>query len=204
MEVKRKHIKHGDIVEIKLPNLHRFSYGKIIEPKQLKSPIDLPHFLLVYKNTFEQPIPSTETLNRELLLAPFYIVGGSAAITKFGWRIVSNEKVSEAEEWIPDTKEGWPLFSNPPEKWGYKQRHSTQLVLSEYERVKHLDDAKGKNIEAIPFLIELELLKNEGKDIQLEFGIQNWLEQAIYDSFIQLPVYSQLPEEIKGKVIQEC
>lgn len=202
MSVKKRYIRHGDIVEIKLPHLNRFSYCKVVEPKQLTRPINLPHFIRVYSDTYKQPIPSTEMLNRKLLLAPFYIVGGSAAITKFGWRVVSNEVVSEAEEWIPDTKEGWPLFSNLPEKWGYKQCYSTELIFSEYERVSHLDDATGKNVEVIPFLIELELLKNEGKDIRTEYGINNWLEQTIYNSFIQLPVFTKLPEEIKGRAIQ--
>ncbi|MGZ5281352.1 MAG: hypothetical protein ACXWEY_03660 [Bacteroidia bacterium] len=200
--MKRTNIKHGDVVEIYLPNVEKFCHGKIIDPKQIKTAIDLPHFLLVNNDVFSQPTLTLETLNRELLLAPFYIVGGSAAVTKFGWRIISNEHVSESEEWIPDTKEGWPLFSNPPQRWGYKTKYSTKLIFSEWEKVKHLDNGVGKNIEVIPFLIEQELLKIEGKDIQIEYGIKNWLEQIIYDNYKQLPVYSKLPNELKGKAIQ--
>jgi len=54
----------------------------------------------------------------------------------------------------------------------------------------------------ILFLIELELLKQEGKDIQKEFGVKDWLEQIIYDAHSKLPVYTQLPENKKGKVVE--
>jgi hypothetical protein len=180
----------------------RFSYGKIIDPKLIADPIYYPHFIRVYSDISEQPISSADSLNRELLLAPFPIVGGSAAITKFGWKIVANEPVLNDEEWIPDTKVGWPLFSNPPERWAYKKRYSTHFTFSTWENVQHLNDATGKNIEVIPFLIELELLKKEGKDIKTEYGVKDWLEQIIYDCYSQLPSYSDLPEEIKGKAIQ--
>ncbi len=201
MSVKRKYIKHGDIVEIQLPRLRKFSYGKIIEPKNIADPLDLPHFIRIYKDIYEHQISSINELSRELLLAPFYIAGGSAAITKFNWRIISNEEVTEEEEWIPDTKEGWPLFSSPPQRWGYKMRYGTELIFSKWENVQHLDYATGKNIEVIPFLIELEHLKIEGKDIQVEYNIDDWLEKTIYEKHIQLPVYSALPAELKGKAI---
>lgn len=201
MEIKRKNIKHGDIVEIWLPLLQRFSYGKIIDPKKISEPIDLPYFIRVYNDIYEKPIQSIEALNTELLLAPFYIVGTSASVTKFHWRIVTNEKVSIAEEWIPDTKEGWPLFSNPPQKWGFKKRYSTHFIFSDWDKVRHLDNAIGKNIEVLPFLIELELLKNEGKDIRAHYNINNPLEEEIYECFNQLPVYTTLSEAMKGKAI---
>jgi hypothetical protein len=202
MPVKRKYIKHGDIVEIPLPHLKGFGYGKIIDPKLISNPIDYPHFIRVYAASYELPISSVIKLKRELLLAPFYIVGGSAAITKFSWNIVDNEPVQVAEEWIPDTKVAWPLFSNPPEGWAYKERYSTHFTFSTWENVQHLDDTTGKNIEVIPFLIQLELLKQEGKDIQKEYEVNGWLEQTIYDIHSKLPVYTQLPENKKGKAVE--
>ena len=202
MAIKRRYIKHGDIVELTLPNLKRFGYGKIIDPRLIAKPLDYPHFIRVYDASFEQPILSLDALRRELLVAPFYIVGGSAAITKFNWKILDNEHVQKEEEWIPDTKVAWPLFSNPPERWAYKQHYSTHFTFSTWENVQHLDDATGKNIQVIPFLIELELLKKEGKDIQKEFAVNDWLEQIIYDAHSKLPVYTQLPENKKGKVVE--
>ena len=126
-------------------------------------------------------------------------MGGSVAITKLGWRIVGIEQVVEEEEWIPDTKVAWPLFSNPPEKWAYKKRFSTDFTFSSWQNVGHLDDATGKAVEIIPFLLELELLKHESKDILKERGINDMFEKAIYDSHINLPVYTELPDEMKGK-----
>jgi len=111
MPIKRRYIKHGDIVELTLPNLKRFGYGKIIDPRLIAKPLDYPHFIRVYDASFEQPILSLDALRRELLVAPFYIVGGSAAITKFNWKILDNEHVQKEEEWIPDTKVAWPCLA---------------------------------------------------------------------------------------------
>jgi hypothetical protein len=202
MLIKRKFLKHGDIVEVPLPHLGKFSYGKIIDPKLIEEPIDFPLFLRVYISIHDYRIESVDQLNRALLLAPFYLVGQSAAVNKFGWRIVENEIVTKEEEWIPDTKEAWPLFSETPEKWGYKKRFSTKLTFSERDKVQHLDYANGKNVEVVSFIIELELLKKEDKDIQKEFGVQGWLEQTYYKLHSGLPIYTELPATHQGKVVE--
>ncbi len=61
---------------------------------------------------------------------------------------------------------------------------------------------KVPNIEIIPFLIELEILKLQGKDIKREFGIKDWLEELYYEKHSKLPIYSNLPNELKGRVAE--
>jgi hypothetical protein len=44
MNVKRKFIKHGDVIEIPLKYSDGFSYLKVIDPQKIENPIDLPFF----------------------------------------------------------------------------------------------------------------------------------------------------------------
>lgn len=202
MLIKRKYLKHGDVVEIQLTHSKRFVYGKIIDPLKIHNPIKLPFFLRVYKSVYDSGISDLNCLSRELLLAPFYLVGQSAAITKFGWKIIGTENILEEEEFIPDTKSEWPMYPLKPEKWRYIRNFDTKTIFTDYDKVKHLDDSSGKNIEIIPFLIELEILKLQGKDIKREFGIKDWLEELYYEKHSKLPIYSNLPNELKGRVAE--
>src|SRR6266487_2709250 len=112
MQIKRKYLRHGDIVEIPLGNKVSFGYAKIIDPTKIEEPIDLPFFLRVYHSITQSRIDNVAQLNRDLLLAPFYMIGHSSAITKFQWRIISNEEVDIFEELIPDTKQSWPILAD--------------------------------------------------------------------------------------------
>ena len=201
MQIKRKYLRHGDVVEIPLRN-GEYVYAKIVDPRKITNPIELPFFLRIYNSISKTQIQDLKQLNRELLLAPFYIVGGSAAITKFHWRIIVNENVEVHEEWIPDTKRQWPILTDKPERWTYLERFSTHFIFSDYDNVKHLDDSSGKAIEVIPFIIELEVLKLEGKDIKVELGLKDLFEESVYKTFIDLPSFIQLPPNMKGKAIR--
>lgn len=201
MTINRKYLKHGDIVEIPLNRTNEFAYGKIIDPRKIKDPFDYPSFIRIFNSIHENKILDVKEINRELLLAPFWLVGQSAAATKYGWKIITNESVDTSEEFIPDTKTEWPRLSEKPEKWGYIKRFDTQINFTDYNKVKHLDDSSGKNIEIVPFIIELEMLKIKGKDIKKEYGLKDWLEEEYYKSFSDLPIYSKLPDKIQGRAI---
>ncbi len=202
MPINIKYLKHGDIVKVPLSRTRQFAYGKIIDPKKIKEPLELPLFLRVYRSIHEDAITHLHEVSRELLLALFYLVGQSAAVSKMGWKIMTTEKVTVEEEVIPDTKMAWPPLSLNAEKWGYSKRFSTNIIFADYEKVKHLDDSSGKNIEIVPFLIEMEVLKINGKDIKKELGLQDWLEEVNYKIFSALPVYSSLPKELQGRVAE--
>lgn len=201
MTIKRKYIKHGDIVEIPLPLTNRFAYGKIIDPSKINNPFDYAFFIRVYNFTSTDNISDVKKINRQLLFAPFWLQGQSAAITKANWKILSNEPVDLDEEFIPDTKRGFPIDTANPEKWAYIKRFDTMPIPAEYAKIKHLDYSSGKNIEIVPFLVELEILKQKGKDIKKEYGLKDWLEELYYKDFIDLPVYVDLPEKLKGRAV---
>ena len=197
--IKRNNIKHGDVVEVELPNKRGFGYLKCIEPKKFNE--DAPLTILIYNWQSKEPIEDLGLIDRNLLLAPLWIAGSSAAITKFDWKILVNEDVSEDEMWLPDTKGGWPPLKQSPEKWAYFEQFSTKPIFAEYENVKHLNENVGFSIEGIPYLILMELLKLQDKDIKNDIDTDDWLDEVVYERMADLPSYSKLPQEIQGKVI---
>ncbi|MBX7154438.1 MAG: Imm26 family immunity protein [Candidatus Kapaibacterium sp.] len=200
MTIKRKYLKHGDIVEIHLPLTNSFAYGKLVDPRKIRDPFEYPFFIRIYNFTCTEHIVDVSKINRQLLLAPFWLQGQSVAVTKANWKILANEPVDLHEEFIPDTKREFPIGSANPEKWTYVKRFNTIPISTEYAQIKHLDYSSGKNIEIVPFLVQLEILKQKGKDIKKEYGLKDWLEELYYKNFINMPVYVDLPEKLKEKL----
>ncbi len=201
MTIKRKYLKHGDIVEIHLPLTNSFAYGKLIDPRKISDPFEYPFFIRIYNFISKDNIADVKQVSRQLLLAPFWLQGQSAAITKTNWKILSNEPVDLNEEFIPDTKAEFPRGSENPEKWAYIKRFDTMPIFTEYSKVKHLANSSGKNIEVVPFLVELEILKQKGKDIKKEYGLKDWLEELNYKNSIDLPVYVDLSDKLQGRAV---
>lgn len=193
--------RNGNILEIPLKGDYGFGYCKILDPMKIWCTNNIPVIFRIYNFRSKQKVSRAEEINRDLLIAPITVVGASA-IRKFEWRVVSKEKVGENEKFLPDVKTPWPPFG-PIEKWGYYEDlgDPTKMHFAKFEQVEHLDWPQSLNIENIPFRITMEFMKIENKDIKEEIGLENWLEENEYKLSYPLPIYSKLPETMKGKAI---
>ena len=201
--IKRKYLRNGDLVEIKLPRLNGYVCAKIIDPMKSKSPIELPFFIRLFNHHYSDPRIDSFEHSQDLLVDPFWISGQSAAVTKYGWRILTNEDVNDKEFFFSDTKSQWPPFIDNYDYWVYFKNFDAMPIRSDYDKVSHLNFKSGKDISFVPLIAEIELLKILNKDYKDLFGIMDFLEESIYTEYSSLPVYSRLSEEIKGKHIRE-
>lgn len=202
-EISRKRLVHGDVLEIEIDNFG-FAYFKYINVQKINPDSSYPDLIRIYKNLYEHPINNLESLDRELLVAPKLISGRSGIFKALKIRIVANENVFEEEKIMPDVKIGYPdhlygFEEEKYEKWKVKKDmgDSIKSYFTTLDKVRHLEWAGAMNITVIPFRIKLELLKLQGKDIKLEYGLQDWHEEFIYLQSINLPVYSLLNPETR-------
>ena len=195
--IKRNYLKHGDIIEICLGHEWGFGYAKVVDPRKLQDPFEYPLILRIYDFNSKSQIISTNSLSRDLLMAPIWISHYAGVIKRQEWTIIANEPIFLEEEFIPHTKQSWPPLLPDPKKWGYYKKFDTHMIFEDYEKVKHLDYKSGYPVEIIAFVIKLELNKKYQKG---NIMINNWLEQVYFDRRIDLPVFSKLDQELQGRV----
>ncbi len=207
MQIKRKKLIHGDILEIEMPN-YGFIYAKYINVLSFFTESGYPDVLRVYNKCEEKPIDRLEILNRDLLFAPQPIAGIKGIIKRLDCKIIANESVNQDEEILPDVKRGHPPFINGYDESKYEKfmvlrnlGDVKDYYFSTSEKVKHLEWAGALNIEGLIFRIKIELLKIENKDIKKEEGIKDWLEQEIYDRTIRLPCYTKIEKKYRDKAM---
>jgi len=204
--MSRTVIKNGDIVQIPLSKyMSGYGYGKYIDAvKVFRGAINLPSIIRLYSHITETPEQNPKMIRRDLLMAPIALVGIKGA-HKLGWKTIDNEQISEDDKFLPDVKSGWPPLIPVPERWVYKEElgNPEKLHFAEYDNVKHLENSRLLNIEMVPFRIAMENLKLEGKNIKDIIKSMDWLEEAEYNSSYDLPPYSTLPENLKGRAIRQ-
>lgn len=197
-EIKRKSLKNGDIIEIKIEE-YGYVYAKYINVLLIYPETSYPDLLRIYKSVYVEPLDNLILLKRDLLIAPLAIAGLKGIFKTLHCKIIANETVEGEDEVLPDVKRGHPPFiggydDTKYEKWMVLKKlgDPTKFSFENYESVKHLEWAGATNVEVIKFRIKLELLKLQGKDIKKEIGLNDWLEEEIYKRAINLPIYSLL------------
>ena len=91
-----------------------------------------------------------------------------------------------------------------PERWVYYAElgNTEKRHFLSYDNVRHLENGRILNIELVPFWIVMEKLRIEDKDIKDHISSMDWLEEVEYNQSYDLPVYSKLPKDIKGRAIK--
>jgi hypothetical protein len=199
--MNKNQLLNGNIYEIPLPNKYGFGYVKYINSRKEFKGTSLADILLVFDYHSLISIKECSVINRDLLIAPITI-SGSSIIPKLNWKVICNEVVSNSDKWLPEVKSGWPPLIDNPTQWVYFEElgSTTKMHFSSYEKVKHLDWNRGLNVEIIAFRIYFELLRKRGQE--LKGYIMNFFEENEYKRIKDLPVYSSLPIDIKGKALR--
>lgn len=202
-EINRKRLIHGDILEIEIDN-HGFVYFKYLNIQKFNPDSSYPDLIRIYKKVYDSPLYNPVSLDRELLIAPKLISGRLGIFKALNIRIVANENVFEEEKVMPDVKTGYPdhlygFEEEKYEKWKVMKEMGDTMksFFTTLGKVRHLEWAGAMNITGIPFRIKLELLKLQGRDIKLEYGLKDWHEELIYQQSINLPAYSLLNPETR-------
>jgi hypothetical protein len=206
-KMKRSIVKNGDVLAVPLDKyMPGYGYVKYIDAiKVFRGAVNLPSILRVYNHFSDTPEQDPTSINRQLLMAPVAMSGKSGA-HKFGWQVVGREQISQEEKFLPHVKAGWPPLLPVPDRWSYFEDlgNTYKHHFAEYENVKHLEMNRLLNINQVAFRIVMEKLRIEGKSIKEFLTKMDYAEEAEYEISHDLPIYSQLPEHLKGRAIRSA
>ncbi len=197
-----KRIKNGDIIEISLENSFGFAYAKYLKANLVWKGLNLPDILRVFLYTSKMPLTNTSVINEELLLFAPISISGSIYKQQWRHRIVGNSEIRIQDYFLPFVKSKWPPLDPDTNQWVYFENLGDTSTLKEasYEQVRHLEFSRQLALQNLPFKITLELMKLEDYNIETLKNNLSWIEKAEFDCSYDLPPYSKLPDEIKGRV----
>ncbi|WP_165585907.1 Imm26 family immunity protein [Pedobacter nototheniae] len=200
--MSRKKFKNGDILQIPLPNGLGFAYAKGINLLELNNAIHYPTMIRVYNfRTTSVDIPLTELLNKKLVLCPLLIAGILPTLSKGVWKIIGNTGYSEEEKEIPNYKIPEPDEENLKDWYYVVNADISQKIKSTYDNVKHLETIGAKGAELVGTKIAMALIRDEGKNIEDYFKLEEYFEKKYYQEVIEIPTYYKQSQSIKGKAI---
>lgn len=202
-KIKRKKLKHGDVIEFHIQGLG-YNYAKFINVNEIFKSSSYPHALRIYKEVRKTKLGDLADLNRELLIAPIAIAGGNGIVKVLNCEIIGNEDFDAEELILPEVKNGYPPFVGGYVEENYEKMEILKnlgdihdFFYTKPQKAKHLEWVGAVSVEAISFRIKLEQLKLLGKDIKKVDGLNDWLEEHIYECSIRLPIYSKMKKNIR-------
>lgn len=204
--MKKNKIETGSIIKIPLEHDFGFVLAKFINLKEIKEDIGYNEFIYVYKRVFKNENLEIENIDdNDLLLGGIYVLNPYPAIKNKIWEIVGLVKPKVTELEIPDFKDFGPLLSfyeKDAKIWYYIQKDEiNNRIVTDYEKVKHLEKFIYRTYGSIITRLTMEVIRQQGKKIEEYYKLDNHDDLVSYYNTIYTPIYSSIPQEIRGKAI---
>lgn len=195
----------GSVFEFRLLKGMGFAYCKVLDFRNL-SEID-GVLAKVFDLIVDKPIKDISILReKDWLFGARRLYNLPNSRGRGAWRF-KGVLLSKNDDEIPDFKYSTKLSSkildeSIIEKW-YISRNIVELNYNEvysHDQVKHLEDTKIDSTISIEIRASMEYYRKQKKDIKSDFDlgeISNWNN---YRRMINVPIYSSIPKEIRGKV----
>lgn len=106
---------------------------------------------------------------------------------------------------IPDFKDFGPVFTlyeKDAKIWYYI--HNDEInhrIVTDYEKVKHLEKFVYSAYGSIMTRLTMEVIRQNGRKIEDFYELKEYDDLVSYYNTIYTPIYSSIPEEIRGKAI---
>ena len=195
-------IKSGDVFQVPLPDDLGFAYAKCINLLEINPEARYPTLIRVYNYRSLVPQKSIgKFVDSELILCQLLIAGILPAVSGGIWKLIGNVPVQGDETVIPHYKKPEPNEEHAKEWYYLINADISQKVKSTYENVRHLETIAAIGSELVGTKIAMALLKDEGKEIEDYFKLDQYYEKEFYRPVIAISAYYKLPDHMKGRAL---
>lgn len=196
----------GSILEFKVPHDFGFAYCKILDFRHIR--VFDGVLVKVYNCIVREPISDIKILNdKDLLFGVRRMPDLPGTRGKKAWKM-KGVLVAADDNIIPDFKYSIKehLLLDDESKAGpwYVVRNLTQTSKESYPHdcVRHLEDTVISSQSAIEIRTAMECYRINGIDVSKHFDLSQTVNSIIYRQMINVPIYSSIPKEIRGKAIE--
>lgn len=195
---------NGSILEFKVPLNLGFAYCKILDFRYIRE-ID-GVLAKVFDYITEKPIKDIQILrDKDYLFGARRLYDLPNTRGKGAWKfkgvlISDDDKVipdfkysHKSAPWIDDsTVDHWQVVRNINE---YSKEFCT------YDQIKHLENTVVDSQRSIEIRTAMEYYRINNLNLEQDFDLQNPVNAGFYQTMINVPIYSTIPKEIRGKAL---
>lgn len=195
----------GSIFQFKVPMDIGYAYCKVFDFRHIRQ-ID-GVLVKVYEYIVKEPIKDINFLkDKDWLFGARRMHDLPSSRGKGAWKFMG-VLIAEDDNIIPDFKysnKTAPFIedeSTITEWYAIKNlRESTDKICS-YEKVRHLENTIISSQRGIEIRTAMEYYRISGLDIKKDFDLEDMSNWSNYHSMINVPIYSTIPKEIRGKAL---
>jgi hypothetical protein len=197
----------GSVLEFKVPKDLGYAYCKILDFRHIREFDGV--LAKVYDYIVKEPISDITILDkRDWLLGARRLTDLPNTRGKRAWKL-KGVLISEDDDIIPDFKYSFKASSliedeSTIEKW-YVNRNIDQLSYEEvctHDQVRHLENTVVNSQLGIEIRTAMEYFRINNLDIKKDFDLEDMSNWNTYQAMINVPIYSTIPKEIRGKVFR--
>ncbi len=199
-------MESGSIFEIPLQFNYGFGYGKYINISHIIGRQFDANLFRVFDFVSQKPIGNIrDIIKYDLLLGPLILIGTPPVRGQHKWKFIgSNLKESDLN--IPDYKYTlhFPYIVEDESSigpWSYTRNITEVSKPISYEKVKHLEQPTLHAPDQIASRIVMEMMRKSNIDPMIFFKDEEEYIKRVYLKMINVPIYSTIPKEIRGKAI---
>lgn len=198
-------IETGVILEIPLPKNFGYAYGKYVDVVQFTGRSFDSNLIKIYDFVTETPLKNIDILkNTEYLMGPVILYKRPSNRKPLRWRPIG--------KYLTDEDFEVPYFKNSPKSimlvddeskltpW-FGSQLGLNIVELPYNNIKHLEQTVLQGPEQLETRIIMECIRKKGNDVLDFYDLEKEPDyiKSVYTRMINVPVYSTIPKEIRGK-----
>jgi hypothetical protein len=197
---------HSSIFEFILPLKLGFGYCKILDFRSIREFDGL--LVKVFDYIVEEPIKEVDILKeKDWLFGARRMAIPPNTKGKGAWKIKGTFNCDE-DIIIPEFKDSPKLSPLVEDESVISEWHVIKNIREvdektySYEQVKHLENTFAGSQFGIEIRTAMEFYRQKGVDVKKYFDLDDMSNWNAYRTMVNMPVYSAIPKEIRGKAIR--
>ena len=205
-----KRLTTGSIIEVYVKELKLYIYMKYIDMRDFVREMSYPFQFRIYKDFFITPKPSVDDLNlSDLLISPLHLTGFKELIKVGEWKVLGNQNLTKYDTLQHQYKMAWPpslivMFDNVKQWRVLKDINNVNVgEVVPYFRCAHLEYAENLGASHLTLRVIVEYWKSKEGKIDLDKSLWNKFDYVLFSRYINMPLYTEVPDKFKGKLLPE-
>ena len=203
-------INTGSIIEMYMHDINRYIYIKYIDVRKFIQNTSYPFQFRICSQFYNAPLNTFDSLHFEdLLLSPLHLTGFKELVQSGSWKIVSTQKISETDKKQHHYKMAWPpnilaLFAEV-KQWRVLEdlTNINHGKIVPYYRCAHLEYAENLGANHAMLRILIEYFKINQMAVDINKSDWNKFDDVLYDRYVNMPIYTQMPAQFRGMLLPE-
>ena len=210
--MRKKTLNSGTVIQITLNHNLGYAFAKVVNMCDF-SMYDLSEtlHLIIYPYNYiiqkEGDYREEDFIKAEPLTGSLFVDDILWAIRNKKYKVKGEVSLREYEKRLPAFRGFSAMvykihyYEDEATSWDYFENGSPfKRIVTEYEKVKHLEDNDAFSYDFIERRLSMEFLNRSGKNIKEFYKLEDWEELCVYYNMLYKIPFNEVPDELKGRI----